>query len=424
MRILQIARGHSDVLVPAGGAIETLILNLSAQHSRMGHRVTIVDNAYSPGKPPVGNYEGAELVRLGMSRFRLHGGQKLPILLQFIRDEFNTLLFALKVSRYLKRSGSDFDVISVHLTLIGAVLVILNRDCRHKLLYTNHTSVWSLAENRLGIIHKITMFMDAFLMRLAGRTIVPNDSLKERLVLEKINPQAIIIMPNTGIEFDVPDLTGTIRTTEKKFGTENLVTILFVGRLVEIKGVEYLVKAINILVNEFHVTELKLLVVGPATSPNSIDKTVSMKDLLSYIETNGLQRQITFVGAVYDGLDEIYAACDMLVVPSLAELLGRIILEAMVFAKPVIGTRVGGIPALIKDEWNGLLVDPANERQLAEKIRHLVENPQERIRMGANGREFVEREFGWQTVATKYSSIYQDLMGIGAGESIRRKRET
>lgn len=410
MNILQVTRGQNNVLSQKGEAIETLILSLSAHLSRTGHRVTILDNSYSKGESATEYHEGVEIIRLGAKQFHPGNTRWLPAFLRFLLDEFSTFLFALKVSRFLKKRSSDFEVVNIHLTLIGFVLSILNRKCCSKVLYTNHSSLWALDRSQLNILHKVTLLLDSYFMRRAGRIIIPTDSLKEKLVsVAKVKPESVAVMPNTGIDIEIPDISDKIAGVKKKYEIKGRVSVLFVGRLAVIKGIEYLVRAVNIIVNEFQVRNMVLLVVGPAQSPHAVDKPVNMQSLHNYIKANKLQENIIFTGAIYEGLEEVYAACDMLVLPSLAELLGRTIMEAMVFGKPVVGTMVGGIPALIKDRWNGLLVDPADERQLAEAIRYLIDNPEERVRMGANGRRYVEEEFSWEKVATRYSAIFQEL---------------
>jgi glycosyltransferase involved in cell wall biosynthesis len=82
----------------------------------------------------------------------------------------------------------------------------------------------------------------------------------------------------------------------------------------------------------------------------------------------------------------------------------------MASAKPVIGTRVGGIPDQIKDGWNGYLVEPANEHQLAEKIRYLIDHPEERKRMGLNSRQFAEDELDWSRVSQLTLQLYQTMV--------------
>ena len=93
-----------------------------------------------------------------------------------------------------------------------------------------------------------------------------------------------------------------------------------------------------------------------------------------------------------DELERQYAACDLFVAPSLYESFGLIYLEAMRFAKPVIGCRVGGIPEIVEDGRSGLLVAPGDAAALAKAIRDLLDSPERRATMGAYGERLLVKE--------------------------------
>ena len=102
----------------------------------------------------------------------------------------------------------------------------------------------------------------------------------------------------------------------------------------------------------------------------------------------------------------MHAASDIFVMPSLAETGPLVTLEAMASGKPIIGTEAGAMPRQIRNGWNGFLIDPEDERQLAERIKYLIDNPEERKRMGANSRRYAEEEFDWRKVAERLSLVY------------------
>ena len=93
---------------------------------------------------------------------------------------------------------------------------------------------------------------------------------------------------------------------------------------------------------------------------------------------------------------QYFEAFDIFVLPSLSEGLSSSILTAMAMALPVIATRVGGIPELVCDGENGLLVRPADSAGLAEAICRLAANPEERFKMGQMGRARMEKQFTLQ----------------------------
>ena len=194
------------------------------------------------------------------------------------------------------------------------------------------------------------------------------------------------------------------------------MTILFVGRIVPYKGVEYLVKAADIVVNDFGRKDALFLLVGPLAE-HGLDKVEHgdyIPKIFSFIKDSDLEANVKLTGAVpFDDLTKLFSACDIFVLPSVAETFGMVVSQAMASAKPVIGTRVGSIPVQIKDGWNGYLVEPANEHQLAEKIKYLIDHPEERRRMGLNGRKLAEDKFDWSWVTEQTLQVYQSVIESG-----------
>jgi glycosyltransferase involved in cell wall biosynthesis len=123
----------------------------------------------------------------------------------------------------------------------------------------------------------------------------------------------------------------------------------------------------------------------------------------------GLQEGIRLTGTVpIDDVRRLYAACDMVVVPSVVDLDPQVQIEAMASGKPVIGTRVGTMPRRIKDGMSGFIIDPADERQLADKIKYLLDNPSEREKMGACARQLVINEYSSDKMAVRMLEVFQN----------------
>ncbi len=245
-----------------------------------------------------------------------------------------------------------------------------------------------------------------------GKVIAVSDLLKEKLIAtSKVKPGKVVVI-HEGVETGkfTPEIDAN--DVREIYGLEGRITILFVGRIVPYKGVEYLVKAADIVVNDFGYRDVLFLLVGPLAE-HGMDK-VQYADyiarIFSFIKNSGLEANIKLTGAVsYNDLPSFFAACDIFVLPSLAETFGLVVSQAMASAKPVIGTRIAGIMDQIKDGWNGYLVEPANEHQLAEKIKYLIDHPEQRRRMGLNGRKFAEDEFDWSRVTEQTLDVYQSI---------------
>jgi glycosyltransferase involved in cell wall biosynthesis len=178
--------------------------------------------------------------------------------------------------------------------------------------------------------------------------------------------------------------------------------ILFVGALTRwhsYKGVDVLFKAFKIVSEKD--AEARLMVVGGGNM-TEFYKNIT-RDL-------GLSSKVVFAGRVDDEvLPQYYAACDLGVLPSKdsSEGFGLVLLEAMACGKPVIGSRVGGIPEVIEDGGNGLLIEPNDANSLAKAMITLLSDDRLRARMGAAGRKFAEAR-DWSAVAEKVESVYLD----------------
>lgn len=130
-------------------------------------------------------------------------------------------------------------------------------------------------------------------------------------------------------------------------------------------------------------------------------------------EQGRLQREaagaVQFLGMRQD-IPDLMAAFDILVVPSLNEGMGRVILEAGAAAVPVVASRVGGIPDIVDDGETGLLVAPRSVAELATAVRTLVHSPERRRLMGATARAKVVPHFSLAAMVQRIEAIYEELL--------------
>lgn len=151
--------------------------------------------------------------------------------------------------------------------------------------------------------------------------------------------------------------------------------ILYVGRLVPEKGVQFLLEAIAILINDI---KCELWIAG--NGPYEIELKMKANEL-------GISNFVKWKGWVSWGeeLFKIMREADVLVLPSLIEGVGMVHFEAMSQSLPVIASRVGGIPEIVKDGMSGILVDPSDSLSIANAIRRIVMDPTLRQRIAVEG---------------------------------------
>ncbi len=186
--------------------------------------------------------------------------------------------------------------------------------------------------------------------------------------------------------------------------------LLFVGRLVERKGVDVLIRAAAILRDD---PRLTIRIVGAGPEMASLEKQVS---------SLGLNDRVLFEGMVSaEAIVGHFARCDALVLPAVVtpsgdtEGLGVVLIEAMGYGKPVIASAAGGIVDIVSDGETGLLVAPGDADALAGAIRRAMDDPDEMRRLAGRGTAFAARAFGWNTIVTALSAVYESAVAARSG---------
>jgi glycosyltransferase involved in cell wall biosynthesis len=176
-------------------------------------------------------------------------------------------------------------------------------------------------------------------------------------------------------------------------------TILYAGVLTPLKGIHHLVDAVSLIAEQFPWAQL--LIIGKEEDGRYA------ASLREHVRAVGLESRVQFMGPQPQSELAIWMAkAFVLVLPSISEGLGRVIIEAMASGTPVIGSRVGGIPELIEDGARGFLVPPGDERALAEKLRWMLENPDAARAMGERARSFAEQLFSTESYLKGYKQIF------------------
>ena len=187
---------------------------------------------------------------------------------------------------------------------------------------------------------------------------------------------------------------------------DGTLRILFVGRLVERKGVTHLIEAVRRLPPD---SRPRLTVIGDGPERTSLE---------AQIARDGLSGRVTVRGRVSEAeLKDAYASSDVLVLPSIldargdTEGLGVVLLEAMSYGVPVIGSNLGGITDIVRDGETGLLVPPGDPLQLAAALQRLASDRDLATRLGEAGRKHVAAAFGWPAIMAQWEECYAAAVG-------------
>jgi colanic acid/amylovoran biosynthesis glycosyltransferase len=190
---------------------------------------------------------------------------------------------------------------------------------------------------------------------------------------------------------------------------EETPTILHVGRLVEVKGARYLIRAFGALARKHASVQLVIIGDGPLKRP-----------LQALAKSLGLEQRVRFLGALPHAQVLVWMRkAQILVLPSVrtatgrVEGLGMVLLEAAATGLPVIGSRVGGIPEGIIDCQTGFLVPERDADALAGRMDDLLDDPTTRLRMGAQARALVERQFDIRRQTEMLENLYDAVVSNG-----------
>jgi glycosyltransferase involved in cell wall biosynthesis len=173
--------------------------------------------------------------------------------------------------------------------------------------------------------------------------------------------------------------------------------ILFVGRLAAVKGVPLLLECVASL--RVRHPDLRLTIVGDGPDRVRLEQQSSELGLTESVRFAGYQSQ--------DAVAQIMTTSDVLVLPSFAEGVPVVLMEAMASRLPVVASRVAGVPELVEDGVSGLLLPPGNLKVLAESLDRLLSDPSLCGRMGEAGRAMVEAQFNVATEAALLRRLVQ-----------------
>lgn len=182
---------------------------------------------------------------------------------------------------------------------------------------------------------------------------------------------------------------------------EKNVDLLFVGGNIEMKGIRELINAVATIREEFK--NIRVVAVGRCSSNH-------MSHLKRLTDKLGVSENIQFAHNMpHNELANHYSRSKIFVMPTYREALGQTILEAMAARLPVISTQVGGVPEIV-NEKNGFLVPAYDSKELAEKIRYLLSNPEKAKKMGEEGYKTVAEHFTIQKMVDRYIKTYEELI--------------
>ena len=222
--------------------------------------------------------------------------------------------------------------------------------------------------------------------------ITVNEHAKD-LYSKYINPKKIKVIP-PGVDIDkfkyFPQSTNNTS-----------LEILTVGYLVKRKGIEYLIRAMPMILSEFPDVKLRIIGDGP--------QRLYLEKLTEKLE---IKNNVIFQGLVpHPQIEKFYEKSDIFCLPSLSEGSPTVLREAMACGKPCVATNIIGSNEIVEQGKTGFLVPIKDTSVLAESLLKLLQDEELRYKMGLEARKIAEEKYDWNVIARQYYEIYKELVG-------------
>jgi glycosyltransferase involved in cell wall biosynthesis len=233
---------------------------------------------------------------------------------------------------------------------------------------------------------------------LCDRMIFISQPLIDWALKEGVTTKDKIVKIYSGIDLNKfqPATFDEEQRTREKWGIgPNDPVMGIVSKLWEGKGHEVLIRALKDVKKD--INKAKLVIVGEGYLEDN---------LRSFTDNLGLTDSVIFTGFQAD-VSEVIRVFDVAVLPSFFEGMGRVLLEAMAMEKPVIASRVGGIPDIVKDGINGFLTTPGDTKELGDALKILLNDKRLATRMGKEGRKGVTAEFSADMMVNAIKDVYK-----------------
>ncbi len=374
MKIAQL----SPYFYPHLGGVESHVLELAKHLKKRGHEITVFTTLLD------GTIENEIVEGIKVKRVK-------PI----------TILFSTPINLNIGRAleGEEFDIIHGHspppLSCFFAARNAAKREIPFVLTYHCDLELPFLFGPLLVQLYQRTLA--TYTVKKSDQIITTTDTYgaTSRTVWQE---EAKVIPNAVDAKTFNPDNDGS-RVRKKHGIADHEKVVLYIGRIVYHKGLQYLVESACYLEDD-----VKYIIGGTGDF---------MENLEYSVKRFGLEDRVIFPGRIpNDELPEYYGAADVFVLPSISRLeaFGIVTLEAMASEVPVVVSDIPGVREVIVEGRHGLLAEPMKAIDIAGKVRTILENSDMSEKMGKAGRKVVEERYTWDIVAEQLEEVYKELV--------------
>ena len=376
-----------------GSAFNTL--DTCAYFIETGHRVVLVSGPTNDPDGTIGKYMDDHQIPWVI----------IPQIQRSI-NPFKEMMAFLKLFSFIKKHR--FDIVHTHTSkagILGRFAAWLNRV--PVIIHTPHGHIFYGYFSRM--VTQIFIVIEKLAALVTDKIITLTDHGKEEHIRFHIaNPDKFVPI-YSGI--NIPEFKRN--KDDHSLDVRNTLDIPpqapvigTVTRLVPIKGIEDLIKAVPTLLEDY--PDLRVLLVGDGHLRSDLEELCELVGVRNHIHFLGEQKKVV----------PFLKAMDVFVLSSINEGMGRCLLEALVCGKPAVATRVGGVPELVEHGSNGFLVPPRQPQLLARAIIEILSDEELKQKMGKNAIKKVTMDFSVEVMVKKIERLYQSSMDDTSSDTV------
>jgi glycosyltransferase involved in cell wall biosynthesis len=394
---------HGDPLAPLGGrqagGQNNYVRNLSLALEKLGYTVDVVTHWSDPAAPRTETFSArCRVIRISAGRKKFLSKNAMYEVLPAFYDEMTRTL-----------SIGSYDLIHTHYWLSGLLGERLQREYGVPFVHTSH-SLAKAKQLGTGKLDTRRFAAERHVIRSAEAVIATTPY--EQDLLYSFEPDCA---PTHVIPCGVNDI---FQPTAQADTEDQTATFLYVGRLVEEKGIFTLLSAFRDFVTRGeNRPEARLIVAGGDKASVDLKKHLPRdRQLKKYLR--GLEDSVKFVGPQsQETLVELYSNATATIVPSYYESFGMVAAESLACGTPVIASRTGGLQHVVEHGTTGLLIEPRNAEHLSSMMGLMTSSKRFPKILGHNGVRVANEQFRWDAIAQQVDELYTEV-GQGAPDRV------
>jgi D-inositol-3-phosphate glycosyltransferase len=323
--------------------------------------------------------------------------------------------FVQGIKSFAESKNIQYDLIHSHYWMSGLAAIELSQTWNIPFLHMFHTLV--LMKNRIAqtpqeMEGEYRILGEKKVISKANRIIAATLAEKSQLEFLYKAPSSKISVIPPGVDtrhfYPIPK----DEAKEVVGVPEDSHTILFVGRIEPLKGIDKLIQAISIIQNngELRCCPHNLVIIGGEPNAKSEEMNAEMARLQDMVEDLGIENFVIFLGKQDQQLlPYYYSASEIVVMPSHYESFGMVALEAMACGTPVVASQVGGLAFLVRDGETGFVVPGNDVQMLAKRIVELIKDKDLRNKLGNKSAEYAQL-YAWEIISEKMIEVYNQVL--------------